>query len=878
KMKYFSGQKESYTLIARKRYMKKMLYSHQKQPKSPQNLNNASDLFELLERCQSQRLDDQRCVLPSYFLQNTRDQHQEQPTYESSAHSYGSHHTSNTHPNFQHQQSTTSNSSSTYSRHSINTPITSPPMSPGMQHQFNYNPQHHYQSNNTKLLLEQILATTKQPDRLPMIVKPPHGGYWIDGGQMEDDDEDCANDYNDNNNNNNHEKGSDICNDGDLIATEIKIETNDLARCYRQHFYGREHSNLVGYDEIQGPVLMSIKQESIANQAHLRILLRLKSGTMHEIIPNSCLGDNPTPIKISRLLNEQLQVDNFTPIMHPLASNLIAIYDEHLLVINFKFGVLYQKFGQIIEEELFANNETTSDFNEFLCLMGERIKLKDHKGYRGGLDIQNGHTGDVAIYEIYENREIMFHVSTLLPYTNGDSQQLQRKRHIGNDIVAIVFQEKNTPFSPDMIASHFLHAFIVIQPRNSRTYKISVAARDGVPFFGPALPKNGIIRKEHLKEFLLTKLINAENACYKAEKFAKLESRTRSSLLQNLVDDLKEKTRDFLRNDSMLPPMSPPPETTKSETSGGATGRFIDTVKKALISRVRSTANVESAAHNVNVTTLSNGKKHPNNTSTESAKNAINRTPSSKSSSNFSSSSSSMATLEKKSSTSSIKLLHQQSVQSNHSQYQSQQHQPSQARVHKKTFNSKNGDNIKMQISTEQQSDNSSLNSIDLDPMEGSTIYIDSDTGLESMSSSEQTSTITCNVNGQIIKQKDELISQLKSCSNCSNDGSQKSGNQQECDDVDGGIDSDESHLKEVNGLTNEITKLKCDKLDLLRQNVTCQRDIKRLRERELSLQGDLSAAGKEILRLRDLLKEFTSTSASNGGTTTIVTSSTTML
>jgi hypothetical protein len=37
----------------------------------------------------------------------------------------------------------------------------------------------------------------------------------------------------------------------------------------------------------------------------------------------------------------------------------------------------------------------------------------------------------------------------------------------------------------------------------------------------------------------------------------------------------------------------------------------------------------------------------------------------------------------------------------------------------------------------------------------------------------------------------------------------------------------------------------------------TCQRDIKRLRERELSLQGDLAAAGKEILRLRDLLKEY---------------------
>jgi RAP1 GTPase activating protein 1 len=35
--------------------------------------------------------------------------------------------------------------------------------------------------------------------------------------------------------------------------------------------------------------------------------------------------------------------------------------------------------------------------------------------------------------------------------------------HTGNDIVAIVFQEDSTPFIPNMIASHFLHAFIVVQ-------------------------------------------------------------------------------------------------------------------------------------------------------------------------------------------------------------------------------------------------------------------------------------------------------------------------------------------------------------------------------------------------------------------------------
>lgn len=44
--------------------------------------------------------------------------------------------------------------------------------------------------------------------------------------------------------------------------------------------------------------------------------------------------------------------------------------------------------------------------------------------------------------------------------------QLQRKRHIGNDIVAVVFQDENTPFVPDMIASNFLHAYVVVQVVN----------------------------------------------------------------------------------------------------------------------------------------------------------------------------------------------------------------------------------------------------------------------------------------------------------------------------------------------------------------------------------------------------------------------------
>lgn len=136
---------------------------------------------------------------------------------------------------------------------------------------------------------------------------------------------------------------------------------------------------------------------------------------------------------------------------------------------------------------------------------------------------------------------------------------------------------------------------------------MSVTARDDVPFFGPTLPTPAVFRHgPELKEFLLTKLINAENACYKAEKFAKLELRTRSSLLQSLTDELKDKTKEFLGCD----PTPSAPDTPKSD-SGGPGSRFIDTVKKALIARVRSQSVDNNLANANHHDRLSNKKSNP---------------------------------------------------------------------------------------------------------------------------------------------------------------------------------------------------------------------------------------------------------------------------
>ncbi|XP_029006169.1 rap1 GTPase-activating protein 1 isoform X6 [Betta splendens] len=400
----------------------------------------------------------------------------------------------------------------------------------------------------------------------PLILLPQFGGYWIEGT--------------------NHEpKEPAETEQAPCLSNQVKLETNSTAKIYRKHFMGKEHFNYYTMDAALGHLVFSMKYDVIGDQEHLRLMLRTKLKTHHDVIPISCLTEFPNVVQMAKLVCEDVNVDRFYPVLYPKASRLIVTFDEHVISNNFKFGVIYQKFGQTSEEELFGNMEESSAFVEFLEFLGEKIELHDFKGFRGGLDVTHGQTGKESVYTSFYNKEIMFHVSTKLPYTEGDSQQLQRKRHIGNDIVAVVFQEENTPFVPDMIQSNFLHAYVVVQVEDACsdnvTYKVSVTARDDVPFFGPALPDPAIFRKgPEFRDFLFTKLINAEYACYKAEKFAKLEERTRSALLETLYEEL------HINSQSM---MGLGGDEDKLENGGGGGGGgFFESFKRVIRSRSQS--------------------------------------------------------------------------------------------------------------------------------------------------------------------------------------------------------------------------------------------------------------------------------------------------
>ncbi|XP_061818583.1 rap1 GTPase-activating protein 2-like isoform X5 [Nerophis lumbriciformis] len=360
-------------------------------------------------------------------------------------------------------------------------------------------------------------------------------------------------------------------------------ETNEAARAYRKYFLGKEHLNFSCSSSSVGNLLLSVRHEEENQQEHLHVIIRSRVKTIYQRLSVSELPDIPSVQELAKLLCDDAASLRFSPVLYPKASQLIVNYDEHEVNSTFKFGVIFQRFGQVSEEELFRNNEETPAFQEFLQLLGDTVELQDFKGFRGGLDVSHGQTGSQSVYTVYRQQEVMFHVSTKLPFTEGDTQQLQRKRHIGNDIVAVVFQEEATPFVPDMIASNFLHAFVLVQVEDpcseNTSYKVSVTAREDVPPFGPPLPNQAVFKKgPEFREFLLTKLINAELACYKSIRFARLEERTRVALLDTLHDELQRRSQRMLGLTTNLD------EDARAE-NGHAHGGLLESIKRAMRGR-----------------------------------------------------------------------------------------------------------------------------------------------------------------------------------------------------------------------------------------------------------------------------------------------------
>ncbi|XP_026210713.1 GTPase-activating Rap/Ran-GAP domain-like protein 3 isoform X3 [Anabas testudineus] len=332
---------------------------------------------------------------------------------------------------------------------------------------------------------------------------------------------------------------------GTWRRTDVHLENPEYhTRWFFKYFLGKVHQNYVGTDAEKNPFYLSVVLSDQNNQRvpQYRAILWRKTGTLKISLPYS---PNKT-LSVKSILSA-MNMDRFEKgpreILNPEIQKDLLVLEEQEGSVNFKFGVLYAKDGQLTDDEMFSNEVGSENFDKFLNLLGDAITLQGWAGYRGGLDTKNDTTGIKSIYTVYQGHELMFHVSTMLPYSKENKQQVERKRHIGNDIVTIVFQEgddASSSFKPSMIRSHFTHIFALVRYNSQNdSYRLKIFSEESVPLFGPPLPSPPVFTDhQEFRDFLLVKLINGEKATLETPTFAQKRQRTLDMLIRSLYQDL----------------------------------------------------------------------------------------------------------------------------------------------------------------------------------------------------------------------------------------------------------------------------------------------------------------------------------------------------
>ncbi|XP_034235197.1 GTPase-activating Rap/Ran-GAP domain-like protein 3 isoform X2 [Thrips palmi] len=325
-------------------------------------------------------------------------------------------------------------------------------------------------------------------------------------------------------------------------STPVLENPEYQTRWYFKYFLGKLHQNYVSVDCDKVPVFLSVVLTDANDQcvSQYRAILWRKTGAQKISVPHT--PNKPMTVKqiLSNFPNVEKMEKGPKEIFAPEIQKDLLLLEEQEGSVNFKFGVLYTKPQQVTDDEMFSNEEGSPEFHRFVKLLGDEVKLKGWKKYRGGLDVKGDMTGKHSVYTIYEGHEIMFHVSTMLPYSKDNRQQVERKRHIGNDIVNIVFLDGGPSqmgtFNPSFIKSQFTHVFaLVTHDAEADAWRLAVYSEESVPLFGPSLPCPPVFTNDdEFREFLLVKMINGEKAAFNTPTFAQKRERTLDMLIKDL--------------------------------------------------------------------------------------------------------------------------------------------------------------------------------------------------------------------------------------------------------------------------------------------------------------------------------------------------------
>ncbi|KAG9311063.1 hypothetical protein JVU11DRAFT_8967 [Chiua virens] len=162
---------------------------------------------------------------------------------------------------------------------------------------------------------------------------------------------------------------------------------------------------------------------------------------------------------------------------YPSAPNHRRIIDESALPALFrnldrtpvidthKVGIMYVAPGQTDELEILRNTHGSPAYTRFLEGIGRLINLRGQVDiYAGGLNPDED--GEYAYAWWDDIGQLLFHTATMMPNAIDDEYCVNKKRHIGNDYVRIVWNDGGRPYRFDTLATQFQFMNIVIEPHS----------------------------------------------------------------------------------------------------------------------------------------------------------------------------------------------------------------------------------------------------------------------------------------------------------------------------------------------------------------------------------------------------------------------------
>ncbi|TDL27131.1 hypothetical protein BD410DRAFT_763455 [Rickenella mellea] len=196
-----------------------------------------------------------------------------------------------------------------------------------------------------------------------------------------------------------------------------------------------------------------------------------------DILRNSPRGE---PIRDVQALARQLRNLDRMPVI-----------DTH------KVGILYAAPGQSDEIEILRNTHGSPAYTRFLEGIGRLLKLRGQRDvYAGGLEPDVD--GEYAYAWWDDIGQILYHTATLMPTQAHDERCNNKKSHIGNDYVRIVWNDSGLPYKFDTLTTEFQFVNIVIEPHSYGTiaaysnnvheneyFKVTVQRAEGMAEFTP---------------------------------------------------------------------------------------------------------------------------------------------------------------------------------------------------------------------------------------------------------------------------------------------------------------------------------------------------------------------------------------------------------